>query len=270
MSIIIKSIKNGEKLFRSTKPFEIKYDVNAIGYDDLISMGKRALIREHYDSWHNPHRDIFEKEPRLEEYSLKKLINEINAPKYFVNDKTILNLPIANIRKIHNIKRRACNSYRGASLIDSPDWVLKKIKDEGIKTIIDVDGYRNYYKERINKAGMNFVSFSMDKYWNNIYLDKSSRYFIEPFKKFIKAIKDDYFYIGCMMGTNKTDNAMMLANAFNTNMKTKGYQHAKYWGTAYDEQVLEVYKGLSAKDKQELEIDKAFEKELYKKYSNSH
>ncbi len=236
----------------------------------MISKQKREIIREHYDSWHNPTGDIFEKEPRLDEYSFQKMMDTIVTPKRMTDDKSILGLPIHNISKIHNISRRKCNSYRGGSLVDAPDWVLKKLKDEGIKTVIDVEGYGNYYKERINKFGMDFVSFSTDAYWYNLGLDKTSREFIEPFKKFIQAVKKDYFYIGCMEGTHKTDIAMTLSNYFNTNRRTIGYQHPRYWGAADQDDVFDIYKALTPKDKQELELDKSFETEFFAKFKNNY
>lgn len=262
MSIVIKAVKNADTLYKPIKSPIIKYDEDAIGFDDIISKQKREIIREHYDSWHNPTCDIYEKEPHLDEYSFKKLMDGIVTPKRMTDDKSILGLPIHNIRKIHKFSRRECNSYRGGSLVDAPDWTLKKLKDEGIKTVIDVEGYGDYYEKRIKKFGMDFVSFSTDIYWHNPNLDKSSREFIEPFKKFINAVKKDYFYIGCMEGNHKTDIAMTLSNFFNTNRRTLGNQHAKYWGTSDYDDVSEIYKALTPKDKQELEIDKSFETEI--------
>ena len=46
-----------------------------IAYDDEISQQRRNYIRSHYESWNNGlYQDIYEKEPRLEEYELNKLV----------------------------------------------------------------------------------------------------------------------------------------------------------------------------------------------------
>ena len=93
-----------------------------IAYDDEISQQRRNYIRSHYESWNNGlYQDIYEKEPRLEEYELNKLV------KFYSSKPKKINIDNLNIvaRKIDCSPKTTI--YRGLnnSLYESEDLAKK-------------------------------------------------------------------------------------------------------------------------------------------------
>ena len=58
-----------------------QFTSNVLGYDDEISKSRREYIREHYNSYTMPYYSIYEKEGRLEEYELNRLISSLRGEK---------------------------------------------------------------------------------------------------------------------------------------------------------------------------------------------
>ena len=52
----------------------ITFKSEPLAYDDEVSRERRNFIRSHLDSLNFGYSDIYEKEPRLEEYELNKLV----------------------------------------------------------------------------------------------------------------------------------------------------------------------------------------------------
>ena len=96
-----------------------------IAYDDEISQQRRNYIRSHYESWNNGlYQDIYEKEPRLEEYELNKLV------------KFLINLKNDDARIVIDSDIVEKNSFQ-LSLLD------KSGGDEGVRK--NIGEYREIY-----------------------------------------------------------------------------------------------------------------------------
>jgi hypothetical protein len=250
--------------------FDNSEEWNVIGYDDAPSQKARQFIRDHYAIEHNlPFNDIYENEPRLEEYSLEKLLSTFrNKPKKVDNEKLkSIDLPIRNIL--------GTNSYRGETLVDKPDYIIQNLKEAGIRTIVDLNGYGSRYKEKVERNGLNFHDFYMDyNYWFDYSESKFSkektsveaRDVIEKLIKFIKVMQDDYVYIACEYGSYKTDDAIILNNFFNA----KNQRHPNYTRRYFQiDCIKKYYEWLTDTDKIKLGWTKEYEKQFLKRVKES-
>lgn len=231
-----------------------------IAYDDAISQQRRNFIRFHYASWNNGfYQDIYEKEPRLEEYELKKLV------KFYSSKPKKINIDNLNIiaKKIDNSPKT--NIYRGQSLMYSSDADIKSLKDAGFKQVIDFAGFGNEYKLRVEKAGMDFSDFYMENFWDDGVFGKSNspdckRNFINKFVEFINKMQEGYAYIGCDFGTYKTDEAVMLNSFFNP----KANRHSVV--VRHDfmiDKMRILYENLTSADKLKMKWDAEWEKNFF-------
>jgi hypothetical protein len=244
--------------------FDDSEEWNVIGYDDAPSKEARQFIRDHYAVEHNlPFNDIYENEPRLEEYSLEKLLNKFRSKPKKVDDEKLksINLPMRKIL--------GTNSYRGETLVDKPDYVMQDLKEAGIQTVVDLNGYGSRYKERVEKNGLNFHDFYMDtEYWfnsNKFANGKESKEVREPIDKlikFIKVMQEDYVYIACEYGSYKTDDALILNNFFNA----KNGRHPNYTRYSFQKDAIKkYYECLTDADKIKLGWTKEYEKQFLKR-----
>ena len=150
-----------------------------LGFDDEISQDRRAYIREHYQKTFLPYQDIFEKEKRLDEYSLKNLVSKFTNKKFAlfdlknltkneqtlakseekitksVNHELMKKVPLFNVQQI-----TGTNSYRGACPIHYISS-LKMIKDAGIETIIDLVGEEEV-ENQCRKYGLKYFALELD------------------------------------------------------------------------------------------------------------
>lgn len=240
----IVSIKNNI-IFKSNEP---------IGFDDEISKQRREYIRCHYDSWHTPTADIYSKEPRLDEYSLKKLVGTMKMKPQMV-DKYLLPDDYG-IKKIDY--DRKTNSYRGQTLVDAPINALQNLKKAGIKTVIDLAGYGNRYKAKVEEAGMQFFSYNIaNNDYDYVNLNKDWK---DKFIGFIKKMQEDYVYIACEYGSYKTDDALILNSFFNP----KANRHStvmRYPGQ--HKFIKKIYSVLTKEDFAKLSWTKEFDKKFF-------
>ncbi|MBO6257321.1 hypothetical protein J6N69_04740 [bacterium] len=233
-----------------------------IGYDDSVSQERRKYIRQHYENEIMPYQSIYEKEPRLDEYKLKQLIDFFAAKPKNIDGETIYGLPLSNVHKISDSRRYSPNIYRGSTLYDAPEWVIQKIKDSGIKTVINLADYGNSYRKKIEKNGLEYVDFNISSIRCN-YLNENEKK--NKLISFIKAMQKEYVYMGCEYGTYKTDAAVMINNLFNP--KVKGY--CKIYSPEMISDIPqiadEIYLNMTEKDKKELGWTPEFEQQFNKK-----
>ena len=211
-------------------------------YDDAISKARREYIRADYDNWHMPYYSIYENEPRLNNYQLNRLINNIKQRNELqqISDTTI---------------------YRGQTLVDKP-CMLEYLKEKGIKTVIDLVGYGKCYEDAVRNADLDFYTFSIfDNWWNNCNHDTPE--FIDKLTDFIKKMQEGNIYIGCQYGSNDTDIAFILNDFFNPQLEGKAQTSIKPSDFALE--LNTIYDSLSSADKKKLGWTKAFEKKLIKK-----
>lgn len=238
-------------------------DEHVLGFDDDISRQRRNFIREHYNEYKMPYQSIYENEPRLSEYKLNQLIDFFAKKPKNINGEDIYHLPLFNVRNISSTNRYRPNIFRGSTLADAPDWVIDKLKESGIKTVIDLRGYSNSYKNKVEEHGLEYASFYISPdpmSWHSV--DKTSKK--DELIKFIKTMQKEYIYMGCEYGTYKTDAAVTLNTLFNP--KVKGpcrvgspFEIRYIWRVAD-----ELYKLMTQKDKKVLGWTPEFEK-IFKK-----
>lgn len=230
-----------------------------IAYDDEISQQRRNYIRSHYESWNNGlYQDIYEKEPRLEEYELKKLV------KFYSSKPKKINIDNLNIvaRKIDYSPKT--NIYRGQSLMYSSDADIRSLKDAGFKQVIDFASLGDEYKQRVEKAGLSFYDFYMGNFWNDgVFVDGNSpennRNYLNKFVKFINKMQDGYAYIGCDFGTYKTDEAVMLNSFFNP--KANRHSTVVRYNFMIDK-MRTLYENLTSADKFKMKWNVEWEKKF--------
>ena len=71
-----------------------------IGYDDSVSQERRKYIRQHYENEIMPYQSIYEKEPRLDEYKLKQLIDFFAAKPKNIDGETIYSCKLKENQEI--------------------------------------------------------------------------------------------------------------------------------------------------------------------------
>lgn len=241
-------------------------DENILGFDDDISRQKRQFIREHYNEYIMPNQNIYENEPRLEEYKLKQLIDFFAKKPKKINGEDIYHLPLSNVRNISSSRRYTPNIYRGSTLYDVPNWVITKLKEAGIKTIIDLAGYGDLYKNKIEQNNLEFVSFYLDPTSFDYIADKTSEK--DELIKFIKTMQKEYIYMGCEFGTYKTDAAITLNTLFNPKVKGACRVNSYYEISYIWEMANELYKLMTPKDKHSIGWTPEFEKKFLENIAN--
>ncbi len=114
------------------------------------------------------------------------------------------------------------NSVRGRNIVTLPKSALEKTKENGIERIVDlraevnstlngrlkVDNGKNYVD------GLEYIHVPLN--YNNGLDDLQA---IKTFPKFFEAMDKGNVYIGCNMGSHRTDFAVALNYALNTNTK---------------------------------------------------
>lgn len=257
-------------------------DENVLGYDDVISQQKRDLIREHYDSWHMPYRNI--DKTRKTEYGMQKILGELISKPKKVDFKSVLGLPVYNVCCVGE------KSFRGQTLADNYEC-LDVLKESGIERVVDLLGYSDY-KEAVEKRGLEYFSFRMDDFiWQNHafktldrvkstakseiiayeienpdeYMERSiltherqKRKFIDKFVNFINFMQKDYFYIGCEYGKYKTDDALLLNSVFNPKFATDNFNVD---GFKYED-LRNLYNNLEPEDKAKMGWTKEFDENV--------
>jgi hypothetical protein len=101
-----------------------------------LTLPQDIILFMNYSGFKQKYQSIYEKGHRMSEYQLKLLI--------------------MGLEKYHDIQNiEGTSIYRGQTLVDMPQC-LYGLKRYEIKTIIDLVGYGNTYKEAVEKAGYTF------------------------------------------------------------------------------------------------------------------
>ena len=134
-------------------------------------------------------------------------------------------------------------------------------------------GYDSY-RENAEKAGLEYYhpefgtshlgvwsefAFEDKRLYNNEKLRKDS---IKKFVEFIQYIQKGYFYMGCEYGTYKTENFVLLNNAFNPKANT---QYIPCRDLYQIEKLRLLYQNLTPEDKIQMNWSKEFDENLEKK-----
>lgn len=257
------------KVYRISQ-YNPNFSSHVLGYDDADSKARRDYIREHYNSYIMPYYSIYEKEGRLEEYELNKLVSSlrgeklsqdslenvitkvrpkveavmVETPKEEVNYELMKSVPLYNVDCIWSSKTP--NSYRGQSPFENPSS-LKLLKDAGIKTVVDLCGYTGF-EDVVCKNGLEYFEFCVSERFfdKDIFSTRTdtcaklnNESFLNNFVKFIQTMQKDYVYIGCEYGKYKTDNALMVNKFFNP-----AFEDGKNYITSYNKEYLPCLRNL--------------------------
>lgn len=249
-----------------------------LGYDDEISKMRRQHIREHYYDDIMPYQSIYEREKRLEEFELNKLIGSLLGKKLNtgassgeikqkpvnpneINSELMYKLSVYNVKPIYGT-----NSWRGSTALKDSDLIL--LKKAGIKTVIPLS-YGGVLEESCKKYDLNYLYFDsdFDMFYNDAFKWKGcTNNFIDKFVKFIQTMQQDNVYVGCEFGTNRTDNMLMLNNFFNPYAKnTKTYINRL--NSCYIPSLQTFVQNMTQEHKNAMGWTKEFEKEVLAKIS---
>ena len=249
-----------------------------LGYDDEISKMRRQHIREHYYDDIMPYQSIYEREKRLEEFELNKLIGSLLGKKLNtgassgeikqkpvnpneINSELMYKLSVYNVKPIYGT-----NSWRGSTALKDSDLIL--LKKAGIKTVIPLS-YGGVLEESCKKYDLNYLYFDsdFDMFYNDAFKWKGcTNNFIDKFVKFIQTMQQDNVYVGCEFGTNRTDNMLMLNNFFNPYAKnTKTYINRL--NSCYVPSLQTFVQNMTQEHKNAMGWTKEFEKEVLAKIS---
>lgn len=249
-----------------------------LGYDDEISKMRRQHIREHYYDDIMPYQSIYEREKRLEEFELNKLIGSLLGKKLNtgassgeikqkpvkpneINSELMYKLSVYNVKPIYGT-----NSWRGSTALKDSDLIL--LKKAGIKTVIPLS-YGGVLEESCKKYDLNYLYFDsdFDMFFNDAFKWKGcTNNFIDKFVKFIQTMQQDNVYVGCEFGTNRTDNMLMLNNFFNPYAKnTKTYINRL--NSCYVPSLQTFVQNMTQEHKNAMGWTKEFEKEVLAKIS---
>lgn len=249
-----------------------------LGYDDEISKMRRQHIREHYYDDIMPYQSIYEREKRLEEFELNKLIGSLLGKKLNtgassgeikqkpvnpneINSELMYKLSVYNVKPIYGT-----NSWRGSTALKDSDLIL--LKKAGIKTVIPLS-YGGVLEESCKKYDLNYLYFDsdFDMFYNDAFKWKGcTNNFIDEFVKFIQTMQQDNVYVGCEFGTNTTDNMLMLNNFFNPYAKnTKTYINRL--NSCYVPSLQTFVQNMTQEHKNAMGWTKEFEKEVLAKIS---
>ena len=216
-------------------------------YDDSFFQSVRNALRRHYEKWHYPHQDVFEKQHRLTEYQLQSIIK--------------------NLEKNHEMKKiEGTNIYRGQKIDEKPEY-LSALKEKGIKTVIDLVDYGKSYEEAVQKAGLKYYVYNIyENWWNLGYLELPQ---ISKLVDFLKKMQEGNIYIGCQHGANDTDIAFILNDFFNPLLEGKAKTTIPPNDSDFPMKLNMIYDTLKPQDKKLLGWNKEFEQRLIKKLISS-
>ena len=237
--------------------------------------------------YYMPYQSVYEKEGRLSEHDLNRLIGKFIKKQPIINNDILAKIELFNLEPLNNT-----NSLRGAMIKGYELEKLPLLKSAGIRRIASLMKCPEL-EDECKKYNMEYLYFDIDKkspcmeskqaiasksrlFWGNIanikdkiilenkvmcdvniWSDKS-RKSIDQFIDFIKFMQKDNVYIGCACGTYRTDFAVMLNSLFNP---AANYD---YVSNVIDElQAVEnLFHNLTESDKLKMGWSKAFDSQF--------
>ena len=192
-------------------------------YDVYEGQVYRDYIRQHMF----PYLDLYVDQCYKSESEMQKILSNLFRKTVPVDNK------LMNSIGLHNLEALGNNSYRGNMVRPSNPGALQKLKEAGIKHIIDLEGFKGL-KEECEKLDLDYLYFK-HIYYTNEACQPSSYY--KPFYGWLTKTGDDYIkecrdavesiinlvktmqkgnvYIGCELGSDYTDSALLLDYIFN-------------------------------------------------------
>ncbi len=170
---------------------------DALGFDDVESVSKRAYIREHYIDHLSPYYSVLENNGRLSEYQLNKLMSGLLGQKVDVKSLSKLlpasveptsnevkstfeimqSLPLRNVKPIPTVQ-----SYRGSTPAGNLA-VLPTLKEAGIKKVVDLHGY-DVLAEACEECALDYLFFRVTEEFEEQDVFLTREQFIRKMKPF--------------------------------------------------------------------------------------
>lgn len=156
--------------------------------------------------------DFFNEHENVEKIKKVLLNNKELLTKYFES------LNISALRKL------SLNKFSGETLENRSVENLRKLKEYGIETIIDLRAQKaSDYQRKCSEAGIKFIKFPLDFIFapgkSDIFVGKNREHvndiFIKNLKEFLNTTKKGQLYMGCQYGLDRTNFAIILDYLFN-------------------------------------------------------
>lgn len=186
----------------------------------------------------------FEDTGRKTEYEMGKFLGSLTK-------KSKIN--IEELREIVNCEKIQEDAIRGECLMRKPECCLKKLKEIGIKRVIDIRYPDSEYANICQNIGLEYNGFRVADIYS---------YSKDELIRLINTIRKGDYYIGCTFGTNDTDITLLLNQFFNpknklfSNVSIYGY-HKEHIG-----RIKNIAKRLNQSDKKALGWTPEFEKKF--------
>lgn len=156
---------------------------------------------------------------------------------------------------------------RGRTLSSHP-WFLPRLKEAGIKNIIDLRTHdtSSKYEKMVREAGMDFYHFTMDSKRTD------DRVILDNLPKLFKLLDEGSFFIACAMGLHRTDIALSIYYVFHLEVpeedipKLKGHRvKGKLRLDDIARRLNSLYRNLTEEDYASLSLLEDFEQEFTKR-----
>lgn len=156
---------------------------------------------------------------------------------------------------------------RGRTLSSHP-WFLPRLKEAGIKNIIDLRTHdtSSKYENLVIEAGMLFHHFEMDSKRTN------DRVIIDELPELFKLLDKGSFFISCAMGLHRTDIALSIYYVFHPKVPEefipilKGHRvNGKLRLDDIARRLNSLYRNLTEEDYNLLSLPKDYENEFMKR-----
>lgn len=121
-------------------------------------------------------------------------------------------LPITDLAPVFN------SGVRGRTLsAASNNWLLPKIKEAGITTIIDLRtaDHTDRFKDKVTSIGLEYKHIAIDS------KNTDPREIIDSLPSFFEWLDKGNFYIACAMGLHRTDIALSIYYVFHPSVPFK-------------------------------------------------
>ena len=205
---------------------------------------------------------------RMPEYVVRKQ-DDVMVDSLATQEKIVVDEDILEEGYFRNLRRFLPNCYRGAA--DGLSWQqFEAMAKAGIKDVFFLTGVSGSDEEACEKYGIN----AHGAWHMSLYDDRCVYRQGENFREYIDDMVDTLaelsvkvkrggVYIGCEVGTKRTDNALALLSWVCPEFsRPKRLDGVKTYEWMYADKITDFLDALSAENKQKLEISEEREVEL--------
>lgn len=172
-------------------------------------------------------------------------------------------LPITDLAPVYN------NGVRGRTLsASSNNWLLPKIKEAGITTIIDLRtaDHTDRFDHKVTSTGLEYKHIAIDS------KNTDSREIIDSLPSFFEWLDKGNFYIACAMGLHRTDIALSIYYTFHPSIPLENVPelrgHRKDGKLRCDDiarRLNSIMQSLTLEDLHKMDLPEDYEKEFIRR-----